>query len=383
MSRRLRAWMKLGLAPLLAQCEASAPQPSALSAPLPSAAPTSSEPATGPEAATQVPIPAGAFEAGTPAGLPREPALEPIPYRAELGSFRIDAHPYPNDPKRAPLRTDAQTAARLCAERSGRLCTELEWERSCRGPANTLYASGEHWDETCSHGRCASGFNVYGLGATAEWTASRVSGHSPLKNAHAVRGGAPDQEDAARHCSARRAAQPAERELAFRCCYGSPNAARVPEPEPAPLFEKLTWEPKRLSALLSQDPRTAALSKELSLFAEPEAINTVIARGPGNRMGFDFTTQPLLWRPDLGSEFLVWAAKSGPRKSFVLVYERAGSERYALHSSFILEKEPGPVILAYSPSIRPRMHFSSCWGCPGENGKILFRKPNTVVILQP
>lgn len=380
---RLHAWMKLGLAPILTQCDAAPPQASAVSTALPSAPAASAAAMPAPSAATQVTIPAGAFEAGTPAGLPREPALEPIPYQAELGSFRIDAYPYPNDPERSPLRTDAQTAARLCAERSGRLCTELEWERTCRGPANTSYASGEHWEESCTNGRCASGFDVYGMGATPEWTASRIDGHSSFKNSRAVRGGSPDQQDGPRHCSARRSANPTERELAFRCCYGPPNAARVPEAEPAPPFEKLTWEPKRLRALLSEDPRTAPLSEDLSLFAEPEAINTVIARGPGNRMGFDFTTQPLLWRPELGSEFLVWAAKSGPRKSFVLVYEKSGSERYVLHSSFILEKEAGPVVLAYSASIRPRMHFSSCWGCPGENGKILFRKPSTAVILQP
>jgi hypothetical protein len=29
------------------------------------------------------------------------------------------------------------------------------------------------------------------------------------------------------------------------------------------------------------------------------------------------------------------------------------------------------------------LHFSTCWGCPGETGKILFRKPERPVILQP
>lgn len=376
--------MTLGLTPLLAQCQASEPtsadtSASALAAPAPPAA----EATSAPETNSQIAIPAGAFEAGTQTGLPREPLLEPIVYRAELGGFKIDAYPYPNDPRRPALRTNADNAARRCAERSGRLCTELEWERACRGPANTSYASGEQWNEDCANGRCPSGFNVYGMGATPEWTASRIGGHSDFKGSRALRGSASDPEDVARHCSTRRAASSDQLELAFRCCYGPPNASRVPEPEPAPLFEKATWEPKRLSELLAQDERTARLAKDLSLFAEPEAINTVIARGPGNRMGFDFTTQPLLWRPELGSEFLVWAAKSGERTSFVLVYEKAGAEQYALHSSFILENEPGPVILAYSPSIRPRMHFSSCWGCPGENGKILFRKPNTAVILQP
>jgi hypothetical protein len=29
------------------------------------------------------------------------------------------------------------------------------------------------------------------------------------------------------------------------------------------------------------------------------------------------------------------------------------------------------------------LHWSNCWGCPGENGKVLFKQPDSVVILQP
>jgi hypothetical protein len=47
------------------------------------------------------------------------------------------------------------------------------------------------------------------------------------------------------------------------------------------------------------------------------------------------------------------------------------------------------VAFAYDNYIRPRFHFSTCWGCPGasetssETGKLLFREPDEVVILQP
>jgi hypothetical protein len=54
-----------------------------------------------------------------------------------------------------------------------------------------------------------------------------------------------------------------------------------------------------------------------------------------------------------------------------------------LAASFVMQNEPGPVAIAYSESIRPRLHFSSCWGCPGETGKILFRAPERVAIFQP
>ncbi|MCC6898276.1 MAG: hypothetical protein IT377_04840 [Polyangiaceae bacterium] len=48
-----------------------------------------------------------------------------------------------------------------------------------------------------------------------------------------------------------------------------------------------------------------------------------------------------------------------------------------------MKNEPGPVAFAYSGYIRPRLHFSTCWGCPGETGKLLHREPDAVVIVQP
>jgi hypothetical protein len=48
-----------------------------------------------------------------------------------------------------------------------------------------------------------------------------------------------------------------------------------------------------------------------------------------------------------------------------------------------MEHEIGPVALAYNGYIRPRLHFSTCWGCPGETGKILYRDPDSVAIFQP
>jgi len=76
-------------------------------------------------------------------------------------------------------------------------------------------------------------------------------------------------------------------------------------------------------------------------------------------------------------------AKSGKDTSFVVAYHRLGKDSFKLASSFIMRDEAGPVALAFSNSIRPRVHFSSCWGCPGENAKLLYRDPDRVVALQP
>jgi hypothetical protein len=149
------------------------------------------------------------------------------------------------------------------------------------------------------------------------------------------------------------------------------------------VFEQPNLNASRIRKLLESDPLTASLAKDLVLFADPEATNTVISRGPGDRKGFDFSTGPLLWSPTLGARFLVLGGKSGKSTSFVLAYHVLPDDQYVLASSYIMEGEVGPVTFAYSSSIRPRLHFSTCWGCPGETGKLLFRKPGRVSILQP
>ena len=61
----------------------------------------------------------------------------------ELGPFEIDKLPYPNDPTK-PARTGvSRDEARGLGQKEGaRLCTELEWERACKGNDADLYAAG-------------------------------------------------------------------------------------------------------------------------------------------------------------------------------------------------------------------------------------------------
>jgi hypothetical protein len=80
---------------------------------------------------------------------------------------------------------------------------------------------------------------------------------------------------------------------------------------------------------------------------------------------------------------LLVAARSGEALSFVVAFHVLDQDEYRLAATFVMENEPGPVAFAFDDFIRPRLHFSSCWGCPGETGKILFRKPERVAILQP
>jgi hypothetical protein len=67
----------------------------------------------------------------------------------------------------------------------------------------------------------------------------------------------------------------------------------------------------------------------------------------------------------------------------VLAYDQIAKGEYSLAASFVMKSETGPVALAFDDSIRPRLFFSTCWGCPGETGKVLFREPESVAIVQP
>ena len=374
-----------------AASEAGNSAASAASAASPPPAHSARRPRHAPLANERVDIAGGTFFAGSVPGQPgRVPEIEPRRSQVELGPFQIDKLPYPNDPGQPPLTSvSRKQAQRLCHDRGARLCTELEWERACRGPASERYASGDDWDPKCAEEprTCASGFDVLGMGAVVrEWTASDIlPGDNDQPPRAAIRGAEASAPGPEHRCATRRGIDADTRaaDLGFRCCRGAPNAAVVREPTLGPAFVKAKLDAERLAKLLASDERTSPLAKDMKFFREPEAANTVVARGPGDRKGFLFTVAPLIWNPVAGSEYLVVSGRSGEDTSFVLAYWLTGDDEYQLASSFVMQDEPGPVALAYSGSIRPRLHFSTCWGCPGETGKILFRRPDSVVILQP
>jgi hypothetical protein len=356
----------------------------------PTVAPSASSrhPTTEPQARQTAQIPGGTLRAGSTPGDPgRVPELEAKNQEVELGPFAMDRLPYPNDPAQpALLGKTRDEARRLCAERSARLCTEVEWERACKGPKQDEYPSGVIWDPSCTAGAktCATGFDVLGLGTTAgEWVAGDVTIDDKRKAV--LRGAGKGAPSTDHRCAARHPTDGAtqSQDIGFRCCQGAPNAAVVAEPKQGPIFTKTKLTAEELEQALAADPAGKPLAKDIKFFREPDGANTVVSRGPGEKKGFDFTVAPLLWNPTPGAEILLVAARSGETTSFVAAFHVLPGGKYRLASTFILQNEPGPVALAYSPDIKPRVHFSTCWGCPGETGKALFRKPETVVIVQP
>jgi sulfatase modifying factor 1 len=217
----------------------------ATSAPLAaSAAPA----AAGPTAS----IPAGKLTAGTACGdHPKLPGEELAGEAVDLGAFDIDAYPYPNDPGQPPAtNVSRDDAKKLCEARGRRLCSELEWERACKGPASWRYEYGDRFDaKACPSGhgpvpayasfeKCVSGFGVHAMhGFDWEWTASDWK-RGKEEGRGVLRGGFGNQPFAHDRCSAVRAAEPATKEavVGFRCCGGAPNGKEVviPADDPAP-----------------------------------------------------------------------------------------------------------------------------------------------------
>jgi hypothetical protein len=160
-----------------------------------------------------------------------------------LKGYYIDVFPYPNEEGAIPLTNVAQEAAlALCAERGKRLCSELEWERACKGPENRRYEySDSYRAERCGTGAlpvmrpsgirvaCRSEFGVRDLhGGAWEWTASEW-GRGGGAGQVTLRGGnAPEGEVVGRCANARpQKSSLASGSVGFRCCAGTPNTVEV------------------------------------------------------------------------------------------------------------------------------------------------------------
>jgi len=332
-------------------------------------------------------IPIGEFVIGSEPGEPgRHPETEPSSTKLRLGPFRIDSRLVVNDDGTMRQVTSRKEAETICAQRQGRLCSETEWERACRGPSSSIYPPG---DTPCNNtGSCKSGFDVLQMTQSLEWTSSTFGRGSTAAGQEVLKGAPKDSVDSHKRCALRSQLDQFKKSpsndanaIGFRCCYGAPNAATIDEPTLGPAYQKTELSVDELRKLLRADPRTSALAPEAKFFSL-DAAATVLARGDGETKGFDLTTSPVLWQPASGSKFLVLSGHDSHRTSFVLVYYEGKSQR-KLAGSFLMKNESGPIALAYANSIRPRIHFSSCWGCPGETGKVLFREPEEIVLLQP
>ena len=101
-------------------------------------------------------VPEGALAAGTPPDqLPRIADEEMPGELVELKGFFMDIFAFPNEEGAIPTTgVTHQQAESLCTEQGKRLCSELEWERACKGPQNTTYEYGPRYRaDACLTGR--------------------------------------------------------------------------------------------------------------------------------------------------------------------------------------------------------------------------------------
>lgn len=231
----------------------------------------------------------GALVAGTPPNAwPRIADQEMPGEQVILHGFYIDVFPYPDEPGAIPVTDVTESeAAGLCKARGKRLCSELEWERACKGPDNKTYEYGNLYQAArCRTGEapalrpaglnvgCHSDFGARDMhGGVWEWTNSPW-GRGTRGRLVAIRGGnAPDGRVVGR-CANGRGRPPHDKSptLGFRCCAGPENDALVvlqvrhgrPLEDALRIDKKLAAELKGLFPASAKvaDPRTFSFERQ-------------------------------------------------------------------------------------------------------------------------
>lgn len=179
-------------------------------------------------------IPAGSFRFGSPPeDLLRDITEHPLETR-RTGAYCIDTYEYPNRRGARPHnQVGVRQAAELCTQAGKRLCSEVEWERACKGPQNRDFPYGSQWDpnacntETASgedrslapagqFASCRSGYGAFDMsGNVMEWTADTLD-----RGLAIAKGGSHMRPDYAARCAYRYTAPADTRdvEIGFRCC---------------------------------------------------------------------------------------------------------------------------------------------------------------------
>ncbi len=187
-------------------------------------------------------IPDGKLHAGSRCyDVPRVRPNELVHDEMAMSAFEIDKFPYPNSPGQpAKLGVTWQRAQELCEARGKRLCTELEWERACKGPKSATYMWGPGFKKAHCDGRtdhltdqrpeCKTAFDVMDMmGLSLEWTASDWERGSP-NGQKVVRGARAEKVSwLSARCAHSRQRDPnkSHDNVGFRCCKGPENTAKV------------------------------------------------------------------------------------------------------------------------------------------------------------
>ncbi len=342
-------------------------------------------------AGQEIRIPAGTLVAGSmPGSEDRDPSREADLVPVTLAGYRIDRLPYPNDPSLAPLTGVSRAeAAELCSAEGKRLCSELEWERACKGDRDRRFPTGPSLDlDACASDptACASPFGVLAMGVAGfEWTASPVtSGLGSERYSAVVRGARADDPLTERRCAARHALDPTEPEAGFRCCRGAPTDAAVypVEDRRHPFVDRAVPEDE-LRRILASLPELARFAPRFSLF-DAEAVDDALERGGASRESVPWTLVEgvLVWSPEQGEE--AWVFAGGDGESTVLAVIHPLPDGSFVHgSSFVIAgEEAPPIALGWDYGQRRQVLWAASWGETGESGVVEHRDDHRIVIVQ-
>jgi formylglycine-generating enzyme required for sulfatase activity len=150
-------------------------------------------------------------------------------------AYCIDRYEYPGRGKMPRVGVNFYQAQKICEEQNKRLCTEIEWERACKGGQNYRYPYGNNFSAyacntqagggqsrslvpTSSFSKCRNRYGIYDMsGNAAEWTLSHFRPNGPTRT---IRGGAANRPDWDVRCASRAALAPSSGRnlLGFRCC---------------------------------------------------------------------------------------------------------------------------------------------------------------------
>jgi hypothetical protein len=265
-----------------------------------------------------------------------------------------------------------------------RLWNEHVLERRCVLDAVRPFPTGATLDVAVCRtdaSRCASASGALELGLrVAEWTSSASS-----DPASAILRGSASTELPRHRCAARQALAAATSDAAvgFRCCRGEGSGAT---PYPAvtrrATFRESAFELDAIRRALASVPEVARFASDFTLYGEVEAMR---ALGRGGKtiddlLGWVLVKQGLRWEPVPGEEIWVFHGASGGHGVLVALYPIA--DGFAHAGTFAFEGEPNGVAIAYTPPSPRELKWSTCWGCAGENGVLLYDESGRLVIRQ-
>lgn len=195
-------------------------------------------------------IPKGHFALGRMNWDENALSSEPLAQETETPAYLIDKYEYPNKAGAVPMRdVDYAEADKLCQDQGKRLCTDVEWERACKGLLNSIYGynteiPSDTFDPSfCGDGIADRGYpsgsmagcktNGYGVydmsGNFREWTGSAPNGKDSRR---VVKGGYPNNSERGTRCAftTDEAVGFKDSAMSFRCCRDAEAPPWTPPP---------------------------------------------------------------------------------------------------------------------------------------------------------